>query len=67
MNAAERRQMAYIAPGKPQQNGFIESVNGRMRDEVLNETLFRSLAHGRVVLAGRATTTSKGHTPSSAG
>lgn len=41
----------YIAPGKPQQNGFIESFNGRMRDEVLNETLFRSLAHARVVLA----------------
>lgn len=41
----------YIAPGKPQQNGFIESFNGRMRDEVLNETLFRSLAHARAVLA----------------
>lgn len=41
----------YIAPGKPQQNGFIESFNGRMRDEVLNETLFRSLSHARVVLA----------------
>ena len=40
----------YIAPGKPQQNGFIESFNGRMRDEVLNETLFRSLPHVRVVL-----------------
>ena len=40
----------YIAPGKPQQNGFIESFNGRMRDEVLNETLFRSLAHARAVL-----------------
>ena len=40
-----------IAPGKPQQNGFIESFNGRMRDEVLNQTLFRSVAHARVVLA----------------
>lgn len=40
----------YIAPGKPQQNGFIESFNGRMRDEVLNETLFRSLVHARAVL-----------------
>jgi transposase InsO family protein len=28
----------YIAPGKPQQNGFIESFNGRLRDELLNET-----------------------------
>jgi len=41
----------YIAPGKPQQNGFIESFNGRMRDEVLNETLFCSLSHARIVLA----------------
>jgi Integrase core domain len=35
----------YIAPGKPQQNGFIESFNGRLRDELLNETLFKSLPH----------------------
>jgi putative transposase len=40
----------YIAPGKPMQNGFVESFNGRLRDELLNETLFRSLAHARVVL-----------------
>ena len=30
----------YIAPGKPTQNAFIESFNGRLRDELLNETLF---------------------------
>ena len=40
----------YIAPGKPQQNGFNESFNGRLRDELLNETLFRSLPHARLVL-----------------
>ncbi len=40
----------YIAPGKPQQNGFNESFNGRLRDELLNETLFRSLHHARAVL-----------------
>jgi putative transposase len=40
----------YIAPGKPQQNGFNESFNGRLRDELLNETLFRSLPHARAVL-----------------
>ncbi|MDR4305388.1 IS3 family transposase [Chelatococcus sambhunathii] len=40
----------YIAPGKPQQNGFIESFNGRLRDELLNETMFRSLPHARAVL-----------------
>lgn len=33
----------YIAPGKPQQNGFVESLNGRFRDECLNEHLFRGL------------------------
>lgn len=41
----------YIAPGKPQQNAFIESFNGRLRDECLNETLFTSLAHARAELA----------------
>ena len=40
----------YIAPGKPTQNAFIESFNGRLRDELLNETLFISLAQGRVAL-----------------
>ncbi len=35
----------YIAPGKPQQNGFIESFNGKLRDECLNETLFGTLQH----------------------
>lgn len=37
----------YIAPGKPMQNGFAESFNGRLRDELLNETLFSSLAEAR--------------------
>jgi putative transposase len=41
----------YIAPGKPQQNAFVESFNGRLRDELLNETLFSSLAHAREVLS----------------
>ncbi len=40
----------YIAPGKPTQNAFIESFNGRLRDELLNETIFVSLAHARAVL-----------------
>jgi len=47
----ERRiEWHYIAPGKPQQNAFVESFNGRLRDELLNETLFTSLAHARVAL-----------------
>jgi len=41
----------YIAPGRPMQNGYVESFNGRMRDELLNETLFISLAHARVEIA----------------
>jgi putative transposase len=41
----------YIAPGKPTQNAFVESFNGRLRDECLNETLFSSLSHARSVLA----------------
>ena len=49
-----RIEWHYIAPGKPMQNGFVESFNGRMRDELLNETIFRSLAHARVVIAAWA-------------
>jgi putative transposase len=41
----------YIAPGKPMQNGFVESFNGKMRDELLNETLFFSLDHARSTIA----------------
>lgn len=41
----------YIAPGKPMQNGFIESFNGRLRDELLNETLFSSLPQARAAVA----------------
>jgi putative transposase len=49
---ADEHQVAwhYIAPGKPVQNAFAESFIGRLRDELLNETLFRSLAHARAQL-----------------
>jgi putative transposase len=40
----------YIAPGKPTQNAFIESFNGKLRDECLNETLFSSLVEAREAL-----------------
>ena len=40
----------YITPGKPQQNGFVESFNGRFRDECLNEHLFRNISHARTVI-----------------
>jgi putative transposase len=41
----------YIAPGKPMQNGLVESFNGRMRDECLNEHIFDSLRHARRLIA----------------
>ena len=40
----------YIAPGKPTQNAFVESFNGRMRDECLNEHVFTSLADARRIV-----------------
>lgn len=40
----------YIAPGKPMHIGFVESFNGRLRDECLNEHLFTSLPHAREVI-----------------
>jgi len=40
----------YIAPGKPQQNGFVESFNGRFRDECLNEHLFANLPMARQII-----------------
>jgi len=41
----------YIQPGRPMQNAYVESFNGRMRDELLNETLFFGLDHARAELA----------------
>lgn len=38
----------YIQPGKPQQNGFVESFNGSFRDECLNETLFSALSEAKM-------------------
>ena len=40
----------YIAPGKPMQNGFVESFNGRLRDECLNEHLFTNLNEVRQII-----------------
>jgi putative transposase len=44
----------FIAPGKPMQNGFCESFNGRMRDELLNESLFFGLDHARTRISAWA-------------
>ena len=54
--ATERKiEWHDIAPGKPMPNGFVESFNGRMRDELLNETMFRNMAHARAVIRAWAT------------
>ena len=45
-----RVEWHYIAPGKPMQNGYIESFNGRMRDELLNESLFMDLDQARQLI-----------------
>ena len=41
---------AYIEPGSPWENGFIESFNARLRDELLNGEIFYSLAEARTVI-----------------
>ena len=40
-------RLRFIEPGRPQQNGYIESFNGRLRDECLNQHWFLSLADAR--------------------
>jgi putative transposase len=42
--------LRLIEPGKPNQNAYVESFNGRFRDECLNEHWFTSLAHARAVI-----------------
>lgn len=42
--------LRLIEPGKPNQNAYVESFNGRLRDECLNEHWFTSLSHARAVI-----------------
>ena len=42
--------LRLIEPGKPNQNAYIESFNGRVRDECLNEHWFTSLLHARAII-----------------
>jgi len=44
-------ELCFIDPGKPTQNGFIESFNGKFRDECLNQHAFLSLDHARTEIA----------------
>lgn len=46
----QRIEWHYIAPGKPTQNAFVESFNGRLRDECLNEHLFDRLDDARNII-----------------
>ena len=48
--AAKRLAWHYIEPGKPVQNAFIESFNGKLRDECLNEYVFSTLAEARTII-----------------
>ena len=49
--AYQRRvRIDFIAPGKPTQNRYVESFNGKLRDECLNEHWFTSLADARRIL-----------------
>lgn len=43
-------QLRLIEPGKPNQNAYVESFNGRFRDECLNEHWFTSLLHARTII-----------------
>ena len=41
---------AYIEPGSPWENGYVESFNGKLRDELLNAEVFNTLAEARVLI-----------------
>jgi putative transposase len=47
---AERVQLRFIRPGKPVENAYVESFNGRCRDECLNEHLFVTIDEARIAL-----------------
>jgi len=48
--AAVGAQTAYIEPGSPWENGYCESFNGRMRDELLNGEIFYSLREAQILI-----------------
>jgi transposase InsO family protein len=48
--AAVGAKTAYIAPGSPWENGFIESFNARLRDELLDGEIFYSLKEAKIVI-----------------
>ena len=48
--AAVGAKTAYIEPGSPWENGYCESFNGRMRDELLNGEIFYSLREAQILI-----------------
>jgi len=48
--AAVGAKTAYIAPGSPWENGFIESFNARLRDELLNGEIFYTLREAQIII-----------------
>jgi len=48
--AAVGANTAYIAPGSPWKNGFIESINARLRDELLNGEIFYTLREAQIII-----------------
>ncbi len=52
LNWAQDKQIEwhYITPGKPTENGSTESINGKIRDECLNEEIFGSLAYAQHII-----------------
>lgn len=52
--AAVGAKTAFIEPGSPWENGYCESFNSKLRDELLNGEIFYSLAEAKVIIEARA-------------
>ena len=71
MGISEGYQVELYRPGKPVENAFAESFNGRLRDECLNTYWFMSVRHAREIIEtwrqdyneGRSHSSLKGKTP----
>lgn len=50
--AAVGAKTAYIEPGSPWENGYVESFNARLRDELLNGEIFYSLREAQIIIEG---------------
>ena len=47
---SQQMQLDFIQPGKPTQNAFVESFNGKFRDDCLNQSLFRSIKEAKELI-----------------